>query len=74
MADLETGITRPTRECLSALLDTLEPVAARLGAADSMPRARELIEVNGAMAQRRVAARSGVDSVAGWLANQFLHP
>jgi hypothetical protein len=28
-------------------------------------RARELIEVNGAMAQRRVAARSGVESVPG---------
>ena len=33
MADLHTGAVRPTRECLRELLDALEPVATRLGAA-----------------------------------------
>jgi carboxylate-amine ligase len=72
MADLGTGATRPTRECLHELFDVLEPVAVRLGAGEALASARKLVEVNGAIAQRRVAARSGIGSVAGWLASQFL--
>ncbi len=71
IADLHTGEVRPTRQRLSELLDTLEPVAARLDSGQSLARARELIEVNGALAQRRVAARSGASSLPGWLASQF---
>jgi carboxylate-amine ligase len=74
MADLQTGEVRPTRECLSELLDTLEPVASELRATDGLARARELIESNGAIAQRRAAARAGIGSVAGWLASQFVEP
>jgi carboxylate-amine ligase len=74
MADLETGTTRPTRDCLRALLDTLEPVATQLGAGSALERARELVEINGAIAQRRVAQRTGISSVAGWLASRFLEP
>ena len=74
MADLQTGAARPTRDCLHELLDMLAPVAARLGAAAEWRRARELVEVNGAIAQRRVAARNGIPNVAGWLASQFLEP
>jgi carboxylate-amine ligase len=72
MADLQTGVTRPTRTCLHELLDRLDSVAARLGASDALARARELVEVNGAIAQRRAAARSGIAAVPGWLASQFL--
>jgi hypothetical protein len=36
-----------------------------------MDHARALVEINGAIAQRDVARRSGIRSVAGWLANQF---
>ena len=74
MADLDTGEMRPTRERLRELLDTLEPVAGRLGASDGVTRARELVACNGALAQRRQAARAGIASVPGWLASKFLDP
>ena len=74
MADMETGALRTTREWLHELLDQLGPVAERLGAGGAMSHARELVECNGAMSQRRVAAREGISSVRGWLASQFLEP
>jgi len=74
MGDLHTGATRPTRECLHELLDVLEPVASRLAARSALTRARELVEVNGGMAQRVVALQDGIPAVAGWLANRFLEP
>jgi glutamate---cysteine ligase / carboxylate-amine ligase len=74
LADLDTGVMRPTRERLRELVDTLEPVASRLGATDGLTRARGLIERNGAIAQRRAAERGGITSVPGWLASQFLEP
>jgi carboxylate-amine ligase len=74
MADLDTGEMRPTRERLRELLDILEPMAHQLGASDGVSRARELVEVNGALAQRRVAARAGIPSLPGWLASKFLGP
>jgi glutamate---cysteine ligase / carboxylate-amine ligase len=73
-ADLQNGAVRPTREWLGELLDTLAPLASRLGAVDGLARARELAECNGALAQRRVAARAGISHVPGWLASQFLVP
>jgi carboxylate-amine ligase len=74
MADVETGALRATRDCLSGLLDTLAPVATRLGAGDALMHARRLVEVNGAAAQRREAGRAGIGAVAGWLADRFLEP
>jgi carboxylate-amine ligase len=74
LADLDTAAMRPTRERLRKLLDTLEPVARRLGATDGLARARELAECNGAIAQRRAAERAGIPSVPGWLASKFLEP
>jgi carboxylate-amine ligase len=75
LADLWTGASRPTRACLLELLDVLTPVAERLGASGlAMRRARELVEVNGALLQRRVAGHAGISSVPGWLASQFLEP
>jgi glutamate---cysteine ligase / carboxylate-amine ligase len=74
VADLDTGTMRPTRERLRELIDTLEPAARRLGATEGLARARELVECNGAVAQRREAARGGVSSVPGWLASKFLEP
>lgn len=72
VADVHTGAVRPTRACLAELLDVLEPVATRLGAGSSIQRARELVEVNGAIAQRRVAKAAGIAAVAPWLADRFL--
>jgi glutamate---cysteine ligase / carboxylate-amine ligase len=74
VADLDSAAMRPTRECLSELIDTLEPVASRLGATGGLTRARELVECNGAIAQRREATRAGIPSVPGWLASKFLDP
>src|SRR5205807_3379804 len=39
MADLETGVRRPTREWIGELIDTLGPRARRLGAASELERA-----------------------------------
>lgn len=72
MADLHSGAARPTRAVLHGLLDVLWPVAARLGAEACLRRARELVEVNGALAQRRMAEQAGVSSLPGWLASKFL--
>jgi carboxylate-amine ligase len=72
MADLHSGAARPTRAVLHELLDALWPVAARLGSEACLDRARELVEENGALAQRRMAARAGVPSLPGWLASKFL--
>jgi carboxylate-amine ligase len=72
MADLHSGATRPTRALLRELLDALAPVAARLGGGACLHRARQLVEVNGAIAQRRVAKTQGISALPGWLASQFL--
>jgi carboxylate-amine ligase len=72
MADLRTGERRPTREVLHALLDALAPSAADLGAAAELERARGLVEVNGAMRQREIAADRGVPGLTEWLAESFV--
>lgn len=71
LADLRTGEPRPTRECLTALLDRLDPVAERLGAAVELARARDLAERNGAMRQRTVLADRGPVGLTRWLADRF---
>ena len=60
LADLNTGERTPTRTVLTALVDRLEPVAERIGAAGELERARALIERNGAIRQREVAAARDV--------------
>jgi carboxylate-amine ligase len=71
LADLHSGERRPTRELLAGLLDELEPTARRLGAADGLEQARRLVERNGALAQRAVAAQEGARWLAAWLAERF---
>ncbi len=70
--DLETGERRSMRTCLQALLERLEPLATRLGTSSSLKRATEMVEVNGALAQREVARREGPRGVASWLVERFL--
>lgn len=72
MADLGAGHRRPTRDWLAELLGALEPFAARFGAAAELRHAGGLGEVNGAIAQRQVAADGGVAAVPRWLASRFL--
>jgi carboxylate-amine ligase len=72
LADLRTGEVRPARERLEALLGDLDPVAARLGCADELRGARALVESNGALRQRAVAAERGLPGLVEWLAAEFL--
>jgi carboxylate-amine ligase len=72
-ADLRTGERRPARESLHALIDRLEPLAGRLGAADPLQHVRKLVERNGAMRQRSVYAEAGAHGLAEWLASRFGH-
>jgi glutamate---cysteine ligase / carboxylate-amine ligase len=74
MADLATGRRRPTRERLTQLLETLGPVAQRLGSSRQFSRAQRLVEVNGAIAQREAAGAGGAKAAARWLAERFLDP
>ena len=74
MADLETGIPRPTRACLHELLDELGPVADGLGCSAQLRLARGLVERNGALAQREVAAEQGMTGLARWLTERFVDP
>ena len=73
MADLDTGERRPTRDRLRELLEELAPVAERLGAAHELGLAGGLVEENGAVRQRAVAARrGGLTALTAELAERFL--
>jgi carboxylate-amine ligase len=73
MAELVSGEPRPTRDWLQELLAELEPFAARFGASAGLARAGEMVQVNGAIAQRRAASGGGGPrAVARWLAQRFL--
>jgi carboxylate-amine ligase len=72
LADLATGERRPVREILAERLETLAPTAARIGCAEELAGARDLIERNGAIRQREVAAERGLPGLTGWLAGRFL--
>jgi glutamate---cysteine ligase / carboxylate-amine ligase len=72
LADLETGEARPARDRLHDLLDRIEPFADRLGCAGELCAARGLVECNGAVRQRAVAAERGLPGLVKWLADRFL--
>jgi carboxylate-amine ligase len=72
LAELASGELRPARERLTELLEELEPVAARLGCAQELAGCEALVERNGAMRQREVAAADGLPGLARWLADRFL--
>lgn len=74
LIDLRTGRRRPARERLHALLDELEPVAVALGDDPLLPYARALVERNGAVRQREVAAQRGLRGLAAWLADRYAEP
>jgi carboxylate-amine ligase len=72
LADLDSGVTAPARERLHALLEDIAPCAESLGAAAHLEHARALVEANGALRQRAVAAEQGLDGLARWLADRHL--
>jgi glutamate---cysteine ligase / carboxylate-amine ligase len=71
LADLSSGERVPARERLQALLEELTPVAERLGGGALLPHARALVERNGAVRQREVAAKRGVRGLAVWMAEHY---
>jgi len=74
LADLDGGALAPVRARLGALIDALEPVAERLGAAPLHPHARALAQRNGALRQRAVAAERGVRGLVAWMAERYGDP
>lgn len=72
MADLRTGSASPTRDCLEELLEKVGQFSATFGSDMFLSRAREMVEANGAIAQRRVAWEGGPGAVARWLVERFL--
>jgi carboxylate-amine ligase len=73
-ADLVTGEREPLRARLERLFDDLAPVAARLGCAAALERARALAAGPGGAARQRAEAQSrgGLNGLVGWLAQRAL--
>ncbi len=74
MADLESGTLRPTRDCLTELIDALQPIGARLRAGPALSHAQAMVELNGPIAQRAAASDGGAPAVVRWLAERFSQP
>jgi carboxylate-amine ligase len=72
LADLATGQRVPTRERLRNLLTDVAPAAARLRCEAQFAQAERLVEENGALRQRAVAAAEGLDGLVRWLAHRWL--
>lgn len=70
LRDLDSGASEPTRARLHALLDRLEPIAARLGCAAELAAARELVQRNGALRLREAAAGDAA-AAARWLMERY---
>lgn len=68
MADLVSGRRQPTRERLRHLLAEVEGH----GTEDALREARRLVDRNGAIRQRELAAEAGVTGMVAWLADRFL--
>jgi glutamate---cysteine ligase / carboxylate-amine ligase len=71
-ADLDSGAPRPARDLLRERLEQLAPAADRLGCAAELAGAAHLIEENGALRQRAVAAREGLQGLVRWLAERYV--
>jgi carboxylate-amine ligase len=72
LADLEGGEVRTARERVRALLEALEPVAARIGCGAELRAADDLASENGAERQRRIELEAGLAGVVAWQAQEFL--
>ncbi len=72
LADLETGERTSTRTRLHELIDAIAPTARGLGCGDELDAARDLVQTNGAMRQREVAADRGLRGLVAWLADEYL--
>jgi carboxylate-amine ligase len=70
--DARTGAASPMREHLHGLLDALAPAAARLGCAQELEAARDLVQRPRAALARAVAADGGAAGLATYLSERFL--
>jgi carboxylate-amine ligase len=70
LVDLDGGGRVATRDRLAALLDELEPYAARFAAESHLVAARALLAGNGADRQRYVHAREGIEGLTRWLVDE----
>jgi carboxylate-amine ligase len=67
---LDSRRERPVRDILLERVETLTPVAERLGCADELALVPRLVVRNGALRQREL----GLERVTSWLAERFLTP
>lgn len=72
MTDPGTGLSEPTAERLTRLIETLTPTAARIGCAEQLAGARELVAAGGGAARLREAAGGDPRAAVGWLADRYL--
>ncbi len=72
LANLETGERMPARARLRSLAERLRPLARRLECESELAAAEDLIERNGALRQRQVAAQHGRRGLVAWLADRWL--
>jgi len=70
LVDYETGARQPVRERLTRLLLELEPFAEALGCANELAHAWPMIAQNGAVRQRAIVRREGIDALLESLATQ----
>ncbi|MDA0182067.1 YbdK family carboxylate-amine ligase [Solirubrobacter phytolaccae] len=68
--DYDSGEERPVRYVLLERVETLMPVAERIGCADELAQVPRMVIRNGALRQRAV----GVEGAAAYLADRFLTP
>lgn len=71
VADLDSGACRPARLRVRALIEELEPVAARIGCAAELAAAHRLTFGSGAEQMRAVAGEDP-RRAAAWIADRFL--
>jgi carboxylate-amine ligase len=69
--DVWSGRSEPMADHLHALLQRLEPAARRVGCADELRAAHDLIEAPRAAAARAVARDGGARALAAWLSERF---
>ena len=72
LADLVSGEARPVRELLRERLEKLAPVAERIGCAAELAAAHALVERNGSIRLREVAAETDLLGATKWLTDRFL--
>jgi carboxylate-amine ligase len=70
IADPDDGACEPVRTRFVRLLRELEPTAERLGAIDAFRHAGTLLVGNGAVRQRTVFQRGGIEALVNWLAEE----